>query len=134
MVFVVLIGNGHTKVTNALPAGGSTTLMNEHQWVAYVKTARGSEYTASQLISKVVFELHPTFPSPTVTVMKAPFEVKRLGWGVFNIPIKVYWKPWLKRKSPETFEHYLSFDGNGDAHSDVIEFDRKLDPNFNAGQ
>jgi hypothetical protein len=43
----------------------------------------------SQVIKQVTFFLHPTFNPSKIVISKAPFEVRRIGWGTFNIPIKV---------------------------------------------
>lgn len=54
------------------------------------------------------FELHPTFNPKDVIVEKGPFSIKRIGWGVFNIPITIHFKGKLKLP-PLKVQHYLSF-------------------------
>ena len=46
----------------------------------------------SQFVSKVEFELDPSFPDPIVTVTRHPFEMHEVGWGQFPISIKLYFK------------------------------------------
>ena len=42
-----------------------------------------------ELISSVVFDLHPTFCPSSVQVLKAPFLISRSGWGTFVVKISV---------------------------------------------
>lgn len=48
-----------------------------------------------------------------VTISKPPFSLTRVGWGVFFIPLKIYFKEEFKI-SPIELGHYLSFDGDGE--------------------
>jgi len=43
----------------------------------------------SKLINQVTFFLHPTFNPSKIVISKPPFEIRRIGWGTFNIPIKI---------------------------------------------
>lgn len=42
------------------------------------------------LIERVIFQLHPSFNNPTRVVDAAPFHVTELGWGEFDIGIKIF--------------------------------------------
>lgn len=39
----------------------------------------------SDVVSKVVFNLHPTFHNPTREVFEPPFELSEMGWGEFDL-------------------------------------------------
>ena len=74
-------------------------------------------------------ELHETFRKNKITIKKpnhekATYRVKRYGWGYFDIPIKIYWKKWLKRK-PDELEHTLHFEGPVEKKCFVAKFDKK---------
>ena len=78
----------------------------------------------SDYIDRFEVDLHPTFQPPKLVLFEEPFEIKRMGWGVFDINIKVYWKPWTGVDMNE-ISHYLSFDGNGKEHKYKVRVDRK---------
>ena len=42
------------------------------------------------LIERVIFQLHPDFNNPTRVIDTAPFHVSELGWGEFEVVIKVF--------------------------------------------
>jgi hypothetical protein len=66
------------------------------------------EGSISKFIEKVVYELHPTFFPPTVTVTEPPYEVARLGWGYFSITVNIHWKNGRVSK----FKHKLNFESD----------------------
>lgn len=109
------IGNEHTELTGApqtsLPVRGQTA---QHKWKMFV---RGENL--DDIIEKVIFELHPTFQPPKVTLTQSPFEVERVGWGYFDVTVKIYFKPEAK-KTPCEFVHTLCFEGNGKSKEIVI--------------
>ena len=47
----------------------------------------------SHIISKVVFNLHPSFAEPVRTLDKPPYEVTETGWGEFEIGITIHFAP-----------------------------------------
>ena len=77
------------------------------------------------MIDKVNFTLHETFGDPNISKKSAPFDFQCVGWGIFEIPIKITWKRWLKMP-PTEMTHMLSFEGNGSHKSFVIKVDKKL--------
>jgi len=97
---------------------------NQHEWKVFVKLANG-KLNIDTYISKVVFLLHHTFPDPVMECYCEPFEVECSGWGVFEIPITIYWKTWLD-KQPSRYIHMLSFDGEGDWDTDVVKFKKSI--------
>jgi YEATS domain-containing protein 4 len=62
-----------------------------HRWTLYVRSPDPS-YDLSQSISKVIFQLHPSFPQPTRELTQPPFEVTEMGWGEFEASIRIVWK------------------------------------------
>eukprot|EP00940_MAST-03C_sp_MAST-3C-sp2_P001435 g1435.t1 len=73
-----------------------------YDWTMYV---RGS----NDFVDKVVFELHPTFSPPSVTVSSPPFEITRRGWGTFDVKVKVF----TKDGRSHVYVHALNFSNDG---------------------
>ena len=113
----LVYGNTH-KIVNMV---GS---QNHHSWTAFVKLA-DTKLVSSRFIKKVVFKLHPTFRNPERECRSGPYEVACVGWGVFRIPIVVFWQDWLE-KEPTMLSHFLSFDGNGEYSSVNVKFGKSL--------
>jgi len=61
-----------------------------HRWTLYVRGPNNEDL--SMAISKVVFQLHPSFPQPVRELTSAPFEVTERGWGEFEAGIRIFWK------------------------------------------
>lgn len=75
-----------------------------HKWTCYVRGINNEDI--SYYIKKVIFTLHPSFPNPkrgfnffffvNLTIHKVvdrfPFEIHEVGWGEFEIAIKVYFQ------------------------------------------
>ena len=62
---------------------------------------------------KVCFELDETFGTIHNDKKQAPFELSRIGWGTFNIPISVFFRRETGIKDVIELNHELSFEGNG---------------------
>jgi len=62
-----------------------------HQWTLHVRGPDGSE-DLSQVVSKVVFQLHASFAQPTRELTDPPYEVTERGWGEFEAQIRIVWK------------------------------------------
>ena len=97
----------------AFPLGKKATDAETHKWTVYVRgatpkktnSAAGQPSSASapalpsaeekaiaaagedisDIVSKVVFNLHPTFHNPTREVSEPPFELSEMGWGEFDL-------------------------------------------------
>ncbi|PVH91848.1 hypothetical protein DM02DRAFT_311846 [Periconia macrospinosa] len=74
---MILIGNRHRLENSA--GGRQDEMMNQHDWTFFTRFSR------TDIIKEVRVNLHPTFRPPRVTLHAPPFEVRRLGWGVFVI-------------------------------------------------
>mmetsp|Transcript_9508 Transcript_9508/g.8373 ORF Transcript_9508/g.8373 Transcript_9508/m.8373 type:complete len:201 (+) Transcript_9508:107-709(+) len=110
-------GNKHKTI----PATGYEE--NNHEWAAFV------EFTDPELtkrfVSKVEFKLHPTFHPPKVTVNKMPFQIKRIGWGSFEIKFTITWRQWMK-KEPTKYTHMLNFEGDGQRHAFIVDVKKEM--------
>ncbi|KNE57281.1 hypothetical protein AMAG_03013 [Allomyces macrogynus ATCC 38327] len=109
------IGNRHMYVIENMLANRS----NVHLWTFYVHA--DPPHLDAVLIDRVVVHLHPTFRPASVTLTAPPFELKRLGWGIFNIACEIYWKPSIQTPAnPTVAEWLLDFTDDGSAtHFDV---------------
>lgn len=45
-----------------------------------------------KFIQKVTYGLDPTFGTTEVTVKAAPYEMTRIGWGTFDVPITIHFR------------------------------------------
>eukprot|EP00571_Detonula_confervacea_P016079 CAMPEP_0172311468 /NCGR_PEP_ID=MMETSP1058-20130122/14759_1 /TAXON_ID=83371 /ORGANISM="Detonula confervacea, Strain CCMP 353" /LENGTH=292 /DNA_ID=CAMNT_0013024641 /DNA_START=13 /DNA_END=891 /DNA_ORIENTATION=+ len=61
-----------------------------HRWTLYVRSP-DQNFDLSRAISKVIFQLHPSFPKPTRELTEPPFEVTETGWGEFEASIRIVW-------------------------------------------
>uniref|UniRef100_A0A7S1Z287 YEATS domain-containing protein n=1 Tax=Ditylum brightwellii TaxID=49249 RepID=A0A7S1Z287_9STRA len=61
-----------------------------HRWTLYVRSPNGEDLSTG--ISKVVFQLHPSFPQPVRELTAPPFEVTEKGWGEFEATIRIVWR------------------------------------------
>jgi NAD-dependent SIR2 family protein deacetylase len=86
--FDIVIGNSAVST-------GETT-----RWTCFVRPSGGA-------IKSVRFELHPTFSERVVVVDTAPFQITRVGWGVFTVGIVVE----DLNGGIHRYEHLLAFDG-----------------------
>ncbi len=59
-----------------------------YAWCCYVRGLDGEDI--SKFVSKVEFELDPSFPEHLITVTKPPFYMHEVGWGQFPINIKLF--------------------------------------------
>ena len=66
-----------------------------YTWTAFVDTGLGRA-ESEKLIKSVTFKLHPTFKNPVRTVSKYPFQFTTNGWGTFDLPVTITWKPEVK--------------------------------------
>ena len=82
----LVYGNSHKAETSEAS--------NKHRWQLYV---RCPAFPIEKLLQKVQINLHPTFNPPQFDLTKAPFEFDRIGWGVFEIGLKLYFKPALNK-------------------------------------
>ena len=67
--------------------------LQTHEWTLFVRGPnRLDDHLNSLVISKVVFQLHPSFAQPIRELMEPPYEVTERGWGEFEAQIRIHWK------------------------------------------
>jgi transcription initiation factor IIF auxiliary subunit len=103
-----------------------------HKWTLFVRM--DEDIDEADYIESVTVYLHPTFTPNTIVLREPPYEVSRLGWGVFNIKLKIRFLSKFN-KQPLEVSHFLSFTGNGDFNSEDVEFvTRKYDSQAESDQ
>ena len=71
----------------AISLGKKTKGDITHKWCVYVRGVNNENI--SNFIKSVQFTLHNTFPNNVRVVDKWPFELYEMGWGEFEIKIKI---------------------------------------------
>ena len=62
-----------------------------HRWTLYVRSP-DKDFDLSVAISRVIFQLHPSFAQPIRELAEPPFELTEMGWGEFEASIRIVWK------------------------------------------
>ena len=71
----------------AISLGKKSKEDTTHKWCVYVRGVNNENI--SNFIKSVQFTLHSTFPNNVRVVNKWPFELYEMGWGEFDIKIKI---------------------------------------------
>lgn len=91
---MIVIGNSCTSTDNkSVP----------YEWTVYARGIDNEDITP--FVKQVTFVLHPTFFPREVTVREPPFQLRRRGWGVFDMGVLVTFHDGQVLK----FRHSLSF-------------------------
>jgi YEATS domain-containing protein 4 len=61
-----------------------------HEWSLFLRGPNHEDL--SPAISRVIFQLHPSFAQPVRELTEPPYEVTERGWGEFEAQIRVHWK------------------------------------------
>ena len=116
-------GNTHRNAKNPSKCR-VTGYLKKHKWSAYIKSL-DKKLPDKKCIEKVVFKLDKnSFGTEEAVVTRAPFKFTSTGWGVFEIPMIVFWKPWMK-KEPTVIRHPLSFEDKGKFNFLCMQVDAK---------
>ncbi|SOV75509.1 gas41 homologue, putative [Plasmodium sp. gorilla clade G3] len=59
-----------------------------HKWTCLVRCPESTDI--SLIVSKVVFELDPSFMYPKRVYTQPPYEVNEIGWGEFYLQVKIH--------------------------------------------
>jgi hypothetical protein len=118
----LLYGNKHELILDPKESRSNSECQNKHRWTVFVEA---SNVETKDIIQKVVFGLHPTFGCTKIEVKHNPYELVRVGWGTFDIPIKIYFRKFMKRE-PLEINHYLSFSGNGETKVNILKIDKQI--------
>ncbi len=78
--------------------GSKSDEYHTHKWTLYVRSPDPT-FDISCAISKVIFQLHPSFAQPTREISEPPFEVTETGWGEFEASIRIVWKEESEERS-----------------------------------
>mmetsp|Transcript_15760 Transcript_15760/g.23080 ORF Transcript_15760/g.23080 Transcript_15760/m.23080 type:complete len:231 (-) Transcript_15760:140-832(-) len=98
-----------------------------HKWTIYVRGPSVDD-DISSFVSKVVFLLHPSFDCPVREVLKSPFEISELGWGEFEVGIRIYFHD--ASEQPVDLVHFLKLYAVGPAGNQLYA-DTTVYNNFN---
>lgn len=119
----ILFGNKHKLVEKPTDSHSNPNSQNNHEWTAFVKLEKNIE--ENKLIEKVEFRLHHTFRNNLIEKKYPPYSFTCVGWGVFEIPIKIYWKDFLKME-PTEITHFLCFDQDIKMDCKIIKIDKNI--------
>jgi hypothetical protein len=114
----IVYGNTHQEVTNPKRSRSDKEKTNSHKWSCFVKIENGQ---TKNYIRKVVFGMHPSFGATQIEVKAFPFQITRIGWGTFNIPITIHWHKNIKIQNPLVLEYELSFNANGETKVHILK-------------
>nr|ACE75207.1 YEATS domain-containing protein [Glyptapanteles flavicoxis] len=100
---VIVIGN----ISTPIPPMDRNDDKYTHKWQVYVREKDNDKI--SEYISKVVFQLHPSYkPNDVIEVDRSPFNLVRRGWGNFSMNVTLIFKN--KSNLPRAFVHNLTLD------------------------
>jgi len=129
-------GNTHAIVPHPKKEGETS-----HRWRAHLRIENLTDEQIQEYIQYVEFELHHTYVGEKkIKKFKAPFELERLAWGYFNLPIKIFFKD-IVESEPIVIDHMLCFDGDGITNNQIVkiklkkvEQDKEKDKNRGKGK
>lgn len=71
-------------------------------------------HDAAKRVCEIVRPLHPTFQQPLVILREPPFQMDRLGWGMFKAGIEIKLKPDVLEGKTWVGSHHLSFEAQSE--------------------
>lgn len=89
--------------TIAFFLGRKASESQSHKWTVYVRGASNEDL--SDVVKRVVFQLHPSFNNPTRVVESPPFEISECGWGEFEIAITLFFHSDACEKQLDLYHH-----------------------------
>jgi hypothetical protein len=89
--------------------------VNQFDWTLFVSDSPDSisGNHCGSFIESVQVDLHPTFHPRQITLKQAPFQLRRLGWGEFDIRLKINFKAVTGILEPFEVVHSLCLAGRG---------------------
>lgn len=103
--------------TAAYYLGKKATEYHSHKWTLYVRSVNGEDMT--HLLSKVVFQLHPSFDNPMREYTHPPYELTETGWGEFEIAVLLHFTDDAFEEPVELY-HKLKLYGEDDPSGQAI--------------
>jgi transcription initiation factor IIF auxiliary subunit len=107
-------GNLYREVKN--PKMSQAGFPNKHSWAAFFRLQDNKDnrrLNESNVIEQVMFELDPTFNNPFQVKKTGPFEIAKVGWGSFSMPITVIFREETGIVDPLVLHHVLYFAEGG---------------------
>ncbi|SCD22391.1 gas41 homologue, putative [Plasmodium ovale] len=74
-----------------------------HKWTCLLRCPNSSDL--SLFVTKVIFELDPSFIYPKRVYTQPPYEVNEIGWGEFYLTVKIYFAD--STLSPVSIVHFV---------------------------
>ena len=72
--------------------------------------------------------MHPSFGITEIDVKSSPFQMRRIGWGFFDIPIQIFFRRETGQREVHEISHTLNFNGNGEKKYFTVTFEKdKID-------
>ena len=124
----LIYGNTHNLLKDGKPLRSNPSLINNHEWTFFVRTA-DKNMDIKKFIKKIEVILDPSFGDVTVDLRNFPFEMKGVGYGEFTLSFKIYWQSWLKMQA-SSIDHQLSFQPKGKSSAYVLKYDKSLESNI----
>ena len=98
-------GNTHRQAKNPEKCK-LTGYLKKHKWSVYIKSL-DKKLPERKCIDKVIVKLDKaSFGVDQAEINHAPFKFTSTGWGVFEVPMIVFWKDWMN-KEPTVLRHPL---------------------------
>ncbi|KAF9584785.1 hypothetical protein BGW38_005192 [Lunasporangiospora selenospora] len=79
-------------------------------------------------VDYIEYVLHETFKPPLRKVIEYPFELREMGWGEFDMKIRIHFKD--KASPPVTLDHDLNFQHPQYEIPHVLSFKPDVKPSF----
>ena len=96
-----------------------------YRWTVVLRSADDPNENMSYYIRSVEFNLHSTFTQPRRVIEQPPYEVTEVGWGEFDIIVKVFFHD-SQERSVE-LRHFLKLRPDAELAADP-SFDQTVSP------
>ncbi|CAF0820232.1 unnamed protein product [Rotaria sordida] len=97
-----------------------------HEWTLFIKLENDHQNEIGQFIKQITINLHPTFTPSQIILNKPPFQLTRIGRGVFTISLSIeFHSKW--NKSDLVTSWLLSFSNTDNRKMIEIEFQKSAD-------
>lgn len=121
-------GNTHKTIKNWVnPRRPNDPPKETNEWKMYI-TINGKTQNTAKYIKQVTYELHPTYRDNIIKVTEAPFAIRRLAYGYFDLKMTVEFKAFTGLK-PMNITHSLVFNDSFTEKTEYMEInDMKPEP------
>ncbi|VWU50981.1 YEATS domain-containing protein, putative [Hepatocystis sp. ex Piliocolobus tephrosceles] len=87
-----------------------------HKWTCLLRCPNLTDI--SLFITKVIFELDPSFIYPKRVYTQPPYEINEIGWGEFYLTVKIYFAD--STASPVNIIHFVKLNTDGEMSSPCV--------------